>query len=128
MKKARVLLPVIVLMTIALAAGSLSAFVPREELRSANVAQVREGYRASKLIGRAVLNDAGERVGTVTDLVIDRDYALFAVLDVGTFLAIDDHKVTVPIRTLVLEQESNLKLPGATRKALRNFPEFRFPN
>lgn len=106
----------------------MSAFVPREELRSANVAQVREGYRASKLLGRAVLNDGGEHIGTVTELVIDRDYALFAVLDIGTFLAIDDHKIAVPIRTLVLEQENNLKLPGATRKALRNFPEFRFPN
>jgi hypothetical protein len=44
-------------------------------------------------------------------------------------LSLDTHLVAVPIRALVLEDTGRkMMLPGATRKALRNFPELRFPS
>jgi hypothetical protein len=97
-------------------------------LVSANVAEVKKGYRAGWLLGGNVLNEQSEKVGTVLEFVIGQDYALFAVLEVGGFLGIDGHMVAVPIRALVFEDGGHkILLPGATRKALRNFAEFRFP-
>jgi hypothetical protein len=53
---------------------------------------------------------------------------LFAVLDVGGFPGLDAYLVAVPIRALAFEEAGHkVVLPGATRKALRKFPEFRFP-
>jgi hypothetical protein len=98
------------------------------ELVSARVAEVKKGYRSGQLLGSNVVNDQNEKIGTITELVLGQDYALFAVLEVGGFLGLDAHLVAVPIRALVFEDAGRrILLPGATRKALRNFPEFRFP-
>jgi PRC-barrel domain len=98
------------------------------ELVSASVAEVKKGYRSGRLLGSNVVNDQNEKIGTITELVLGQDYALFAVLEIGSFLGLDTHLVAVPIRALVFEDTGRrVMLPGATRKALRNFPEFRFP-
>jgi hypothetical protein len=94
---------------------------------SADVAEVKKGYRSGWLLGHSVINDQNERIGTIADLVVGRDYALFAVLEVGGFLGLGGHLVAVPIRALLFEDgRPKVVLPGATRKALRNFPEFKF--
>jgi hypothetical protein len=109
--------------------GALPAFSQRAVLVSANVAQVGKGYPTSMLHGRTVRNDRNESIGTLAELVLGRDYALFAILDIGGFLGIHGRLVAVPIRTLVLDDSGRrIMLPGATRKALRNFPEFKFPS
>jgi len=98
-----------------------------EELRSANLAEVRGGTRISWLLGHSVINDQNEKIGTIFEFVVGRDLALFAVLQVGGFLALDTYLVAVPFRALVIDAERRrIRLPGATRKALRNFPQFRF--
>jgi hypothetical protein len=98
-----------------------------EELRSANVAEVKGGIRISWLRGHSVVNDQDEMIGTISEFVVGRDFALFAILQVGDFLELNDHLVAVPFKTLVVDQSGlRVKLPGATRKALKSFPEFRF--
>jgi PRC-barrel domain protein len=98
-----------------------------EELRSANLAEVRDGIRINWLTGHAVINDQNEKIGTISEFVVGRDFAVFAILQTGEFLALDTYLVAVPFKTLVIDkQQSRIRLPGATRKALRNFPEFRF--
>jgi hypothetical protein len=86
-----------------------------------NVHEIAEGYRTSKLIGSSVVNDQNEKIGTIEDIIIGKDKALFAVLQVGGFLHIGGRMVAVPFESLVLEDNgTKVKLPGATQEALKN--------
>src|ERR1044072_5609008 len=90
-----------VAVAVALLAGSTPQLRSREPvLVSANVGEVKQGYRAIWLVGRNVLNEQTETVGTIAEFVIGQDYALFVVLDVGGFPGLDAHLVAVPIRAL----------------------------
>jgi sporulation protein YlmC with PRC-barrel domain len=92
-----------------------------------NVHEVAEGYRTSKLIGSSVVNDQNEKIGTIEDIIIGKDKALFAVLQVGGFLHIGGRMVAVPFESLVLEDNgTKVKLPGATQEALKKLPEFKY--
>ena len=52
------------------------------------------GYRASKVIGSSVLNDANETIGKVDDLLISPDGKTpYTVLSIGGFLGMDSHYV-----------------------------------
>jgi hypothetical protein len=115
------------ILTALLSAAGASGLASRQpELVSADVAQVKKGYRSGWLLGHSVINDQNERIGTIADLVLGQDYALFAVLEVGGFLGLGGHLVAVPVRALLFEDDGRkVVLPGATRKALRNFPEFK---
>jgi hypothetical protein len=109
-------------------AGAWSLVAQQEMLVSANVAEVGKGYRTSDVRGRAVWNDRNERIGIIPEVVIGRDDVPFAILEVGGFLDLGAHMVAVPFKALKIDDASRkIVLPGATRRALRNFPEFRFP-
>jgi hypothetical protein len=100
----------------------------QEVLVSANVAEVGKGYRTSEVRGRVVWNDRNELIGTIPEVVIGHDDVPFAILEVGGFLGLGTHMVAVPFKALKIDDASRkIALPGATRRALRNFPEFRFP-
>ena len=52
-----------------------------------DVQTVAAGYRASKVIGSSVLNEAGETIGKIDDLLVTRDgKEPYAVLSIGGFL------------------------------------------
>lgn len=108
--------------------ASASSVAAVEELRSANVAEVKDGYRIDWLRGHSVINDQNEMIGTISEFVVGRsDLAVYAILQVGGFLQLKTHLVAVPFKTLVIDETRlRVRLPGATRKALENFPEFRF--
>jgi sporulation protein YlmC with PRC-barrel domain len=92
-----------------------------------DVVAVAEGYRASKLINSSVVNDRNERIGTVDDIIISRDRALFTILQVGGFLGIGGKLVAVPYQSLVLEAPGGkVTLPGATKDELKRLPEFKY--
>lgn len=63
---------------------------------------VAQGYRLSKLIGSSVINDKNEKIGTIDDLIADKDKKLlsFAVLQVGGFLGVGGRLVAVPLTVL----------------------------
>jgi hypothetical protein len=57
------------------------------QLTKVDVVKVATGYRASKVIGSSVVNEADETVGKVDDIIIGQDgKSPFAVLSVGGFL------------------------------------------
>jgi sporulation protein YlmC with PRC-barrel domain len=92
-----------------------------------DVKAVAKGLRTSKLLGDTVVNDKNERIGTIDDLIIDRDRVLFAVLQVGGFLGIGGRLVAVPYESLVVDEAGNkITLPGATRDQLTKLPEFNY--
>ncbi len=82
------------------------------------------GWRASKLKGQDVYNDANEKIGDIDDFIIAKDGSLsFAIVNVGGFLGYGDHKVAV-----LLQRFSKIVpkpiLPGATKEKLRKLPRF----
>ena len=98
-----------------------------EELRSANVAQLKDGYRITWLQGHSVTNEQNEMIGTISEFVVDRDLTIFAIIQIGGFIGLRTRLVAVPFKTLLIDElRLRVRLPGATRKALENFPEFRF--
>jgi sporulation protein YlmC with PRC-barrel domain len=54
-------------------------------------------WRASKVVGLSVYNDKNESLGTINDLLMDRNGNIkAAVLGVGGFLGVGEHLVAVP--------------------------------
>ena len=94
-----------------------------------DVAVVAKGLRVSKLLGSSVTNDKNDKVGTLDDVIIDRDRNLFAVLQVGGFLGINTHLVAVPYQNLVIDETGKkIELPGASRDELKKLTEFKYPS
>ena len=57
------------------------------EITKVDVQTVAAGYRASKVIGSSVVNDANETIGEIDDLLVTRDgKEPYVVLSVGGFL------------------------------------------
>lgn len=92
-----------------------------------DVAAVAKGYRVSKLTGAAVYNDQKERIGSIEDIILNKDRAAFAVLQVGGFLGVGGRLVAIPYDSLNLDNPDNrVVLPGASKDELKKLPEFKF--
>jgi PRC-barrel domain len=67
-------------------------------------------WRSSESIGEAVYNRAGERIGEIDDLPIDKSgRVLAAVVGVGGFLGMDEHKVAISYSSFEMTREANGK-------------------
>jgi hypothetical protein len=124
----------VTLIAAALTAGVLTAmpleraFSQAVELVIVDVKAVARGYRASKLKGTAVTNDKNEKIGDIDDIIIARDKAVFAILQVGGFLGLGAHLIAVPFQSLVIDDTGRkIQLPGASREALKKLPEYKHP-
>jgi len=89
---------------------------------------VAKGYRMSKLIGSNVINDKNEKIGTLDDVIADKNQVNFAVLQVGGFLGMGGHLVVVPYDSLVIDDKGQkITLPGASKDELKKLSEFHYP-
>jgi hypothetical protein len=96
------------------------------EIAKVDVQTLPAGYRASKVIGSGVLNDANETIGKIDDVLVSPDgKAPFAVLSIGGFLGMDSHLVVVPYDSLKLV-DNKIVMPGGTKDALKMLPEFKY--
>jgi hypothetical protein len=96
------------------------------DLATVDVQKLSAGYRASKVIGSSVLNDANETIGKIDDLLVSPDgKAPFAVLSIGGFLGMGSHMVVVPYDSLRLV-DNKVVLPGGTKDTLKMLPEFKY--
>jgi len=87
---------------------------------------VATGYRTSKVVGSAVLNEANETVGTIDDLIVTPNEKVpFAVLSVGGFLGMGTKYVVVPFSALQVK-DKQVVLLGATKDSLKGLPEFKY--
>lgn len=108
-------------------AMGLAPQIVRSDVVVVDVVAVAKGMRTSDLKGKAVVNEKNEKIGTVDDLIVGRDRVLFAVLQVGGFLGIGSHFVAVPYQSLqISDRGSKIVLPGASKEALQNLPEFTY--
>lgn len=64
-------------------------------------------WRASKMAGVKVYNDANENIGSINDLLMDKSGAVkIAVIGVGGFLGMGEHLVAIPYEKLKFVNEA----------------------
>ena len=82
------------------------------------------GWRASKLRGADVYNDADEKIGDIDDFIIAKDGTVtFAIENLGGFLGYGDYKVAVLVQKFSKIVPKPI-LPGTTKEKLRKLPRF----
>ena len=113
--------------TAALSGTAFSQGAPQTlSLMKVDPQSVATGYRTSKVVGSAVLNEANETVGTIDDLIVTpTEKVPFAVLSVGGFLGMGSKYVVVPFSSLEV-QDKKMVLRGATKDSLKSLPEFKY--
>ena len=96
------------------------------DLVKVDVQKLAAGYRASKVIGSSVHNDANETIGQIDDLLVSLDgKEPYAVLSIGGFLGMGTHLVVVPYDALKFG-DNKAVLPGGTKESLKMLPEFKY--
>ena len=127
MKKTMLLASAVMIGEGLFAAHAKAQGVPQSvEIAKVDVQKVAAGYRASKVIGSSVLNDAGETIGKIDDLLVTRDgKEPYAVLSIGGFLGMGTHLVVVRYDTLKFG-DNRIVLPGGSKDGLKMLPTFEY--
>src|SRR5690349_11404208 len=78
-----------------------TASVPAGTVTSTQIPTEFRTMRTDQLVGKSVYNSAGERVGEIDEIVVNRNSrATAAVVGVGGFLGIGEKKVVVPFDSM----------------------------
>jgi hypothetical protein len=127
MKKTLLLATAAMFGVVFLAANVNAQGVPQTvEITKVDVQKVSAGYRASKVIGSSIVNDANETIGKIDDLLVTRDgKEPYAVLSVGGFLGMGTHMVVIRYDNLKFA-DNKIVLPGGTKDGLRMLPTFQY--
>jgi sporulation protein YlmC with PRC-barrel domain len=92
------------LLTTALMTGVASAqtTAPKADAANTSATMHRDGeWRASKLAGVNVYNEANEKIGDINDVILDKSGKVSnVILGVGGFLGMGEHLVAVPFEKL----------------------------
>jgi hypothetical protein len=127
MKKTMLLASAAMIGVMLLAAHANAQGVPQSvEITKVDVKTVAAGYRASKVIGSSVVNDANQTIGKIDDLLITRDGKdPYAVLSVGGFLGMGSRMVVIRYDSLKFA-DNKIVLPGGTKDGLKMLPAFQY--
>jgi sporulation protein YlmC with PRC-barrel domain len=81
---------------------------------------------ATTIIGRKVVNPAGEQLGLIKDLMIDLDDAqvAYAVLSFGGWLGFGDKLFAIPLEALMIDTKTEAVIWDVDREALKEAPGF----
>ncbi len=139
----RVFTPII--LAASLVAPMAMAQVPANTPSSAAAPIMAAGkWRASKVIGVNVYNEANEKIGDISELIIDSAGRVEgAVISVGGFLGMGEHLVAVPMAQLKFANEAGKTTTGstssntkewypdravlnATKDQLKSMPQFKY--
>jgi hypothetical protein len=106
------------------AAAQVAGSTPTGAART-ETEQVVTGWSARQsILGRAVYNAAGDKVGKALDLIVGTDLRVsFVVVAVGNRVGAAQHTVAVPAAQLRM-QSGRIVLPDATRQSLAAQPAF----
>ena len=83
-----------------------------------------EAIRATRVIGTDVYNTAGEKIGTIEDVMLDKtsNGIMFAVIGFGGFLGIGEKYHAVPWASLDYEKSRGGYVVPFTREQLEGAP------
>jgi sporulation protein YlmC with PRC-barrel domain len=94
--------------------------------------QSKEAMRASKLIGSAVQNPAGETIGDVNEVLLDSNGKVNAVVvGVGGFLGMGEREVAIAFGALHMTRSDDgrtMIMIDATKDTLKAAPVWTWPN
>ena len=112
---------------VVLAAHASAQRVPQSvDITKVDVQKVAAGYRASKVIGSSVVNDANQTIGKIDDLLVIRDgKEPYVVLSVGGFLGMGTRMVVIRYDSLKFA-DNKIVLPGGTKDRLKMLPAFQY--
>ena len=87
--------------------------------------------RTSKLIGTAVRNPAGETIGDINEILLDKNGTVAAVvLGVGGFLGLGERDVAISFSSIQMMRDKDGKdvlTVNATKDTLKTAPAFTWP-
>ncbi len=118
--------------TALIAGAALAVAGPRHSARAqavhlvvVDIQAVDHGFQVSKLLGRSVDNDKEQKIGTLDDLVITSNHAMFGVLQVGAFLGLGGRLIAIPYDSLKISEDGRkIILAGASKEELGKLPEY----
>ena len=86
------------------------------------------GWSVKKsFLGKPVVNDKGEQIGVVHDIIIaPDDSASFVIVAAHQFAGVSQHDVAIPVSQLDFA-DGKLTLAGGTREAIKAMPAFQYP-
>ena len=127
MKKTMLLASAAIIGVMLLAAHANAQGVPQSvEITKVDVQKVAAGYRASKVVGSSVANDANQTIGKIDDLLVPRDgKEPYVVLSVGGFLGMGTRLVVIRYDSLKFA-DNKIVLPGGTKDGLKMLPAFQY--
>ena len=81
---------------------------------------------ASKVKGTAVYNDAGDKIGTVEDIVLDKqsNQIMFAALGFGGFVGIGEKYYPVPWSMLDFDEDKGGYVVPLDKDRIKNAPAY----
>lgn len=92
-------------------------------------ANLANGWSVKKdIMGKEVYNDDSKPdvVGHVEDIIINPKGSLsYAIVNASKYLGMSSHDVLIPVEQFKIK-DNRITLPGATKDALRNLPEFKY--
>jgi hypothetical protein len=110
---------------LAVAGSGRSARAQAVHLVVVDIQAVDHGFQVSKLLGRSVENDKDQKIGTLDDLVVTTNHALFGVLQVGAFLGLGGRLIAIPYDSLNISEDGRkIILAGASKEELGKLPEY----
>lgn len=116
--KSEILMRLFTVVTLAasLAAPMAMAQVPANTPAAAAAPIAAAGkWRASKVIGVNVYNENNDKIGDISELIIDSSGRVEgAVISVGGFLGMGEHLVAVPMNNLKFSNEAGKTTTGTT--------------
>ena len=91
--------------------------------------QVALGWSVKKsILGRTVVNEAGEKIGKIEDLIISPDRSVsYVIVGAGGFIGMGRHNVAIPI-SQIRDSGGKIVMPGATKAVVAAMPEFNYVN
>jgi sporulation protein YlmC with PRC-barrel domain len=92
-----------------------------------NIDQISLGLSARKsILGKPVYNEAGEKVGRVSDLIVDpASNTSYLIVAAGGFVGLGSHTIVFST-TQIRQQGDKLILPGATKAVVRAMAPFEY--
>lgn len=124
-------LAVIAFATSLLAAAPVSAQVAGQStslgISITESTQIATGWSVKKtLLGKAVYNETGQKVGKVEDLIVAPSNSVsYVIVGAGGFVGIGRHDVAIPV-SQIKDQKGKLVMAGATKDGIKAMPAFNY--
>ena len=98
--------------------------VPAGTMTTTQIPSEFRAMRVSELVGKSVYNSAGERVGEIDEVVVNRNSrATAAVVGVGGFLGMGEKKVVVPFDSMRM-QGDRIVAPSLTKDSVNSMQSY----